>query len=593
MISLELSKEQEQLILLAKQGHNVLVDACIGSGKTTTIQALCNQIKDRNILYLTYNKLLKLDAKDKILGKNVTVQNYHGYAYMTLSKIGVKVGISDLIQEFIRQKPPTYLDYALLIIDEYQDIDCELAELLWIIKEQNPNIQIIAVGVMCQKIYDKTTLNVPQFIQDFLGSYELITFTQCFRLSKDIATTLGNIWNKEIIGVNENCIVETKSVEEIIPILVNTPTKDILCLGARTGTMARVLNHLESNYPNKFNKRTVYASIRNNDSGGANPSNKVAFFTTYDSSKGLERNTCIVFDYTYAYWLERLHKPDVAYTIMRNIFCVASSRGKNHIIFVKADTPLLTEENLKTEIATNKEYSTFVMSEMFDFKYKEDIESCYSLLKIKEIDLEDKSVIDIKGTDGLIDISPCIGQFQETYFTEYDIESDIKFLMDLHKDRPQINLSKNNTVEYLILALTSYETRQDRYRTQVTIPYVTEKQKDQIFDRLSTVFSTDEMVQVQTEMSFKYEGHDNVKMVGRADVVKDSKVYELKFVSELQHEHFLQCAMYMVSLGLKESILWNVKNNKMYSIKISSKKKFLDAVVNTITKGTIKTYKKA
>ena len=44
-----------------------------------------------------------------------------------------------------------------------QDIEQEFAEMLWKIKEANPSMQIVAVGDMQQKIYDKTTLNVPDF----------------------------------------------------------------------------------------------------------------------------------------------------------------------------------------------------------------------------------------------------------------------------------------------------------------------------------------------------------------------------------------------------------------------------------------------
>ncbi len=36
-----LSDEQRQFVEIAKKGRNILVDACIGSGKTTAIQALC------------------------------------------------------------------------------------------------------------------------------------------------------------------------------------------------------------------------------------------------------------------------------------------------------------------------------------------------------------------------------------------------------------------------------------------------------------------------------------------------------------------------------------------------------------------------
>ena len=77
----ELSDEQMYFVKKAVEGNNILVDACIGSGKTTSIQYLCNQLPEtKRILYLTYNKLLKLDAKNKIKNKNATVTNYHGFA---------------------------------------------------------------------------------------------------------------------------------------------------------------------------------------------------------------------------------------------------------------------------------------------------------------------------------------------------------------------------------------------------------------------------------------------------------------------------------------------------------------------------------
>ena len=103
---IELSPEQKQFIQTAKEGKNILVNACIGSGKTTAIQYLCNVLpKNFNILYLTYNKLLKIDAQSKIKNRNTTVTNYHGFAYSSLLNSGITTGIPDLIQRFNKEKP--------------------------------------------------------------------------------------------------------------------------------------------------------------------------------------------------------------------------------------------------------------------------------------------------------------------------------------------------------------------------------------------------------------------------------------------------------------------------------------------------------
>ena len=134
---IHLSSEQEEFIAIAMQQKNILVDACVGSGKTTAIQYLCNALpSDKSILYLTYNRLLKIDAKSKIKNKNVFVTNYHGFASWTLNKIGIKVAQPELIQRFIHEQPQIPV-YDVLIIDEYQDIEQELADLLTYIKELN------------------------------------------------------------------------------------------------------------------------------------------------------------------------------------------------------------------------------------------------------------------------------------------------------------------------------------------------------------------------------------------------------------------------------------------------------------------------
>lgn len=207
----DLSSEQQEFVHLALSGKNVLCDACIGSGKTSTINVLCDAYPpERRILYLTYNRLLKLDAKDKIKNHNVLVQNYHGFASLLLNKKGIRnCGQGEQLAMVLEKKIPIP-PIDTLIIDEYQDINDEIAELLKYIRSQNPNLQIVAVGDMKQKIYDDTALDVWEFMQVFLGRHEQVVFTKCFRISHDLAERLGNIWGKTINGVNSSCIVEQK-----------------------------------------------------------------------------------------------------------------------------------------------------------------------------------------------------------------------------------------------------------------------------------------------------------------------------------------------------------------------------------------------
>mgnify|MGYP002235975139 FL=1 len=116
--------------------------------KPSTINVLCDAYPpERRILYLTYNRLLKLDAKDKIKNGNVLVQNYHGFASLLLNKKGIRnCGQGEQLAMVLEKKIPIP-PIDTLIIDEYQDINDEIAELLKYIRSKNPGLQIVAVAI--------------------------------------------------------------------------------------------------------------------------------------------------------------------------------------------------------------------------------------------------------------------------------------------------------------------------------------------------------------------------------------------------------------------------------------------------------------
>lgn len=590
----QLSSEQQNFVNVALQGYNVLVDACIGSGKTTAIQVLCNMIPvEKQVLYLTYNRLLKLDAKNKINNYNVFVQNYHGWAYCELVKNGIRSGISDILTLYNKYNLPVS-KVDVLILDEYQDIEQDIADMLEHIKLYNPSMQIIAVGDMAQKIYDKTTLNVGDFMSKFLGACYKLEFTQCFRLCVPLAHVLGTVWGKEIVGVNDDCKLSYMNFDEIVDYVQTCDPKDILCLGSANGLRNKLLNVLESECPSKFNKHTVYSKIRENDQELVAPGPDVGIFTTYDGCKGMERDVCILFDWTMDYWYIRLNQPDARYEIIRNIFCVAASRGKKHIIFCvrkRKDHPL----DFKTMMynpGENLNIRDMEMSKMFDFKYVEDVNDAYNCLDVREIQsCQDNIEVDIK--DGLIDLSPCVGIYQEVaYFKSTNIDNYIRmyFAANPDDDYKEIEGWESWNLKSKVLYFTSLETKQDRYLYQVQKDFITEQSWNKLQSRLSSRLSSDEISQVKTDVKFFDKGVLRFSAVGFCDVIKDDVVYEFKFVSELSHVHCLQLAMYLIGLKKEKGVLWNVRTNQMFEICIPDRKRFLDCVVKAATKGRICVY---
>lgn len=579
----KLSTEQQLFCNTALSGANVRVEACIGSGKTTAIQALCDLFpKNKLILYLTYNKLLKVDAKSKIKNPNVTVTNYHGFVYPYLARNNIRCSISDSIRLFTENRL-SIPRFDILIIDEYQDIELDFSEMLEYVKSTNPNMQIIMVGDMSQKIYDKTTLDVVNWSKNFLGSHVELEFTQCFRLQADLAAKLGRIWGKSIIGVNTNCTVKTMGKSQIIKHLSSQNPEDILCLGSKTGPMIDVLNTLEEKYPDKFNKRTVYASVRNGDAN-VEPTSTSAIFTTFDSSKGMEKPICVVFDWDEAYWATRCRQPGTNGDILRNIFCVAASRGKQEIIFANClkhgrKTELLSEETLMTPIEQKQLTDAYVFN-MFDFKFVEEIAKAHKMLDMTKI-ATDGIEIDIDDRDGLIDLSPCISEYQEAvFFNKYNIDSELRYAfaqreMEMPDDMTGI------PVEQKMLQLVALNTKQNRYCNQVRLPLVTPMQHNALIDRLSERLTNNECVQAEKVITLH-----GIEIHGRCDVMRDDSVWQIEFKHALRPEDFLQVAVLMIMFNKRDGMLWNTRNNELYKVNIddSRRQEFMSQVYRIITK---------
>lgn len=610
---MQLSDEQELFIQTALTGQNVLVDACIGSGKTTAIQELCSRYPaGTSILYLTYNKLLKLDAQSKIKQSGVRVTNYHGFAYIELMHMGVNCGQGDQVQLYNQYKPkPSH--YDVLILDEYQDIEQELADMLWNIRAYLPDLQVVAVGDMAQKIYDKTRLDASDFIRQFLGGgYAQLEFTACFRISDGLASWLSDIWGKKIVGVNEDCDVRQVSFLEAAEFLSTKEPGEVLCLGAnKTGNhgvpeRARMQNYLETNFPEKFNKNTVWSKINDGEGGSTTPQADCAVFTTFDGCKGMERDTCVVFDFTKGYWGIRMSK-DVKYEIIRNIFCVAASRGKRHILFVVPEddkgrsfpSKMLTSDDIVKNNKAREVISDMPISGMFDFKFIEDVEAAYKHVQTYMLQPSGE-VIDTPVGVGLIDISACVGIFMENdYFYDNSVDSAIEAFF---RAKPSLECLRQEykdwDVGHKILYLSYLETGQARYLNQVPLPFVNPECAMKMQKRLSSRLPRDAKVQVPVMFSFRKAGGftDLFAAQGLADVLMDcengkKRVYELKFVSDLSHVHVLQCACYIVGMGIDEGYLWNIRDNKLLSITVPDRWAFMDAVTRAVTKGSIARYR--
>lgn len=92
--------------------------------------------------------------------------------------------------------------YDLRVIDEYQDITEDFAELLRNIKSINPLMQIVMVGDLEQRVWSDTTRDPQEFAAELCEDPAFEPLTQLFRIGETMAAGLADAWNKPIVGGN-------------------------------------------------------------------------------------------------------------------------------------------------------------------------------------------------------------------------------------------------------------------------------------------------------------------------------------------------------------------------------------------------------
>lgn len=69
----KMSGEQQAVANHIRNGFNVTVDACAGSGKSTTILSIAKELPLKKIQQFTYNSMLRHEIKEKVRDLQKTV----------------------------------------------------------------------------------------------------------------------------------------------------------------------------------------------------------------------------------------------------------------------------------------------------------------------------------------------------------------------------------------------------------------------------------------------------------------------------------------------------------------------------------------
>ena len=218
------SEEQQIIINLIIEGQNVIVDACAGSGKSTTILSAAIQIPDKRFLQITYNASLRKEVKEKVREhciKNLTVHTYHSLAVAKYTQLAhTDTGIRHLLHENLSPSTPIKCQ-QIIVLDETQDMT--LLYFKFIVKfmrDMGTPFQLMILGDYMQGLYEFKGADI-RFLthadQIWQNMPQLLTphFAKCtLKMSYRITQPMADFVNEAMLG--EHRLLACKEGEPVI-----------------------------------------------------------------------------------------------------------------------------------------------------------------------------------------------------------------------------------------------------------------------------------------------------------------------------------------------------------------------------------------
>lgn len=405
------SDEQMNIIKAVGNGHNVMVNAVAGSGKSTTTNLIAKHLYPKKILVITYNRRLMDDSnlKAKEYGiDNIEIRTYHSLCSKLHNPAPTDSGIIKALA--IDNEPEVSVDYDIIIIDETQD--CK--ELLYnymikVINQNTKNVQLVILGDVRQNIYkfngtDSRFLSLANMIIDNGKEWKNLKLSTSYRLTPAVADFVNKcILDQDIIvsGNNRNKNIKPEYhiingfddrawgrwVDDFIKMLKNNDYRydDVFILASSVSQK----NRFNANPVTRLENALVCKNI---------PCNAVTFddeqlnddtmrgkvvFSTFHSVKGLERKVIVVLgmeDFFYNLGCNKNEPLDEC----PNILYVACTRVLEKMIIIhngKNDYIPFLRKDLLPNYTNIKHYgTTFQFKPSIDIQHKKSI-SCRDFVR--------------------------------------------------------------------------------------------------------------------------------------------------------------------------------------------------------------------
>jgi AAA domain len=356
----DLSEEQQNILKNVVDGHNVIVDSCAGTGKTTLILSVAKALSHMKILQMTYNSMLRFEVKDRVKKSDVTnmkVHTFHSLAvryYLPTSY--TDTGVRYII---LKDLPPIEKipKIDVFVLDEAQDMTFLYFQLMAkFARDMGHPIQLLILGDYMQGLYefkgaDIRFLTFADILWEEFKCLKTQEFRYCsMKMSYRITNQMCKFVNEVMIGENrmEACrdgapvtyIRNTRmNIERIVAAEISRlleqgySADDIYVLGPSVKGVNSNIHHLE----NILVERGIpcHVPMLENDKIDERVIEKKVGFSSFHCVKGRQRKFVFIvgFDQSYLKFYARNIRRDIC----PNTLYVAATRATHGLYVLEGD----------------------------------------------------------------------------------------------------------------------------------------------------------------------------------------------------------------------------------------------------------------
>jgi len=352
------SEEQQTIINHIKNGLNVVVNACAGSGKSTTILSCAIQIAHLKMMQITYNSILREEINHSIQKhkiQNLEVHTFHSLAVKLYSKDAYT---DDGMRRIItNQIPPIYKipPIRIFVLDESQDMtELYFQFVVKFLRDMGSPVQLMVLGDYMQGIYEFKGADIRFLTKacEIWTPFPLLKtqhFEKCelktsYRITRPMAAFINDILLKDqrIVACKEGeNVVYIRRRTEFIQEWITKEIERLLYTGVSPSEIFILSDSVSGeniyNIENALVQKNIPCFVQNNlnDKLDTRVIDGKIVFSTFHSAKGRERRYTFVHNFNHKYFK---YKPDLNPETCPNTIYVATTRGIQRLyLFDKYD----------------------------------------------------------------------------------------------------------------------------------------------------------------------------------------------------------------------------------------------------------------